>query len=1143
MLHVHRAERADRLVDALGAVLRDPLDDPLAAEVVAVHSRGIERWLSQQLSARLGAGAGGDGVSANLDFPFPGRLVGDVLARAGGVDRDHDPWVADRLVWQLLLLLDEHPSELDLGPLAAHVAEPGARFGAARRVVDLFDRYAVHRPEMLRAWHAGRFVDAAGDPLPPDRRWQPDLWRALRERVSVPSLPERLAEVVEQVATGAVTLDLPSRVSLFGLTALPASYLEVLAAVGTQREVHLFLLHPSPALWDRVAAALSSRPDLTARGDDPTASLPRHPLVGSWGRDAREVQVVLRAAGVADGGDHHPLEDGATPTLLSRLQADVRGDVRPPGSPLAGATDDRPVLADADRSVQVHSCHGRTRQVEVLRDAIGHLLAADHGLEPRDVVVMCPDVEQFAPLVHAVFGGAAVTEGQDAAGLPELRVRLADRSLRQTNPLLEVVAGLLELADSRVEASRVLDLAGRGPVRRRFRLDDDDLSRFETWVADVGIRWGLDADHRAVYGLDAVTANTWQAGLDRLLAGVALADEDLRMVGTAVPYDDVEGDDVDLAGRLAELVARVRRTVDRLAGPQPIDAWREALEQSVDELTWTSERDAWQRQQVGRVLREVVDDASGADAEPCPVPLELAEVRTLLADRLRGRPSWANHRTGDLTVCTLVPMRSVPHRVVCLLGMDDVAFPRRTIPDGDDLIDLAPRVGDRDARTEDRQLLLDAVLAATDALVVTYTGRDERTNEPRPPAVPIGELLDVIEATVTVDAGGDVARARDRVVVAHPLQPFDPANFTDDRLGVDGPWSFDPTDLDGARALLGPRPDPPPFLPSPLPPVADEDVVALDDLVAFLSHPVRAFLTRRLGVRMPRDADEPDDAIPVELAPLSAYAVGDGLLAVSLAGHDRDRWEELERARGTLPPGRLADPVLDGVHQTVDALLAACDAIGVTTAGAGVEIDVPLPDGRSLVGSVPGVVDDTTTEVRYARLSARHQLVGYVRLVALTADDPDRAWTALAVGRNPKKAKAKAAWCRLGPLGDDPDARRQAAADALARLLDLYDRGLTEPLPLFAKTSAAYAEAVSADRPDRFAAAKTWDDEWGFPENADVEHQLVFGPGLPYDALMEGDPPRSAEAGAGWPAATSRFEALALHLWRPIFACREQGTA
>jgi exodeoxyribonuclease V gamma subunit len=618
----------------------------------------------------------------------------------------------------------------------------------------------------------------------------------------------------------------------------------------------------------------------------------------------------------------------------------------------------------------------------------------------------------------------------------------------------------------------------------------------------------------------------------------------LRTFGDAVPYD-VEGDDVDRAGRLAELIARLQTIAADLGRAQPIDAWCEGIQRAVDLLTVVPDRDAWQRQQLERELAEVLGSATAPDGTVTATELELAEIRTLFAERLRGKPSRANHRTGDLTVCTLVPMRSVPHRVVCLLGMDDMAFPRTTQIDGDSLLDAAPRVGDRDPRTEDRQLLLDAVLAATDALVVTYTGRDERTNEPEPPSVPIGELLDTIDATV-VPADPQRTRAREVVVVEHPLQGFDPRNFEAGRLGMSGVWGFERTDLAGARALRSPRESVGRFVSQPLPPL-DEPIVALDDLTAFLGHPVRAFLSRRLGVRVPRDQDERDDAIPVEAAPLVKYSIGQRRLDAALQGADPARWEAVERARGELPPGNLADPVLAEVHETVAALMAAAVERGAV-AGTGpavgrtVEIDVPLAGGRALVGTVRGAHDDVVSALRYANLGPRHHLEAYVQLVALSAAHPDRPWRAVAIGRNRKKAKAKAAWCQLGPLGGSVDERQEVAMRGLEGLLDLYDRGLTEPLPLYCKTSAAYAEAVSGAKPNRFQAAGMWDDEWGFPENADPEHVVVLGSSATYESLLL-EPPSGVECGAGWADVASRFEALALRLWQPIMACREEGTA
>ena len=322
----------------------------------------------------------------------------------------------------------------------------------------------------------------------------------------------------------------------------------------------------------------------------------------------------------------------------------------------------------------------------------------------------------------------------------------------------------------------------------------------QEWVAESGIRWGFDAPHREPFKLGALHANTWRRGLDRMLVGVAMTEDDSRLVQGVLPLDDVDSGAIDLAGRFAEFVDRVKAAADALTEPKPVARWIDAIAHAADSLTATSERESWQRRELQRLLGDV--DAEAGDGISTGGPeLELADVRVLLADRLRGRPTRANFRTGHLTVCTLVPMRSVPHRVVCVLGLDDGEFPRRTRRDGDDLLLAEPHVGDRDPRAEDRQMLLDALMAATERLIITYSGDDERTNLRRPPAVPVGELLDIVDRTVSAEHGSP----RDQVVIHHPLQPFDPRNFVPGKLVPGRPWSFDPQALAGAQALRGPR--------------------------------------------------------------------------------------------------------------------------------------------------------------------------------------------------------------------------------------------------------------------------------------------------------------------------------------------------
>jgi exodeoxyribonuclease V gamma subunit len=1150
VLHIHRAERADVLADALAAMLADPLEDPFAPEVVAVPTRGMERWLTQRSSAVLGSSPGrSDGVCANVRFPFPHRLVTEAVAGASGIDPAEDPWLPERAVWPLLEVVDAYVDEPWLATLAVYLGrttEPpdpvrGARrLSVVRHLAALFDRYALHRPQMLEGWLADRDVDASGADLPPGAVWQAELWRRLRARIGQPGPAERRHRACERLAGDRSLVDLPDRISLFGLTRLPAGHLEVLRALATDRGVHLFLLHPSAALWYAVADELRrTPPGSLRRAADPTAGAPSNQLLASWGRDAREMQVVLGQ--LAPEFDTH---DGIPPgprALLGQIQDAIRSDRAAPGEPLDGQTDRRALLDPEDSSIQIHSCHGRARQVEVLRDAILHALAEDETLEPRDVIVMCPDIETFAPLIQATFGAGEVPaefDETEAGRAPErsidLRVRLADRSLTQTNPVLGLVSQLLDLAEQRLTASQVLDLADRAPVRRRFGLDDDDLTRLQDWIAQAGIRWGLDASHRARFKLERVPNGTWDDGLGRLLLGVTMTEDGQRLFEEVLPVDDVDSRAIELAGRFTELITRLGDALDALSQAKPLAAWAEAIGHAADALAAAGGRERWQRAELQRVLEELVLESADRlqDAE-----LARAEVRACLADRLEGRPTRANFRTGHLTVCTLMPMRSVPHRVVCLLGLDDGAFPRKAPRDGDDLMLEDPMLGERDPRSEDRQLLLDALLAAGERLIITFTGNDERTNTARAPAVPVGELLDAIDATARC-----VERpARSQVLVRHPLQPFDPRNFESGQLVRDTTWSFDPVTLEGARALAAGRRGASPFLAAPLPP-RPAAVVELDDLVRFVEHPVRAFLRQRLGVSVRSATDEVHDALPVELDALERWGVGQRLLDARLAGIDGNTAIKAEIARGTLPPGVLGAPVINDVYPIVDAIVAEATTLRPGGAGADpLDVRVPLAEGRLLSGTVAGVGGDVLLSATYSRVGPRHRLAAWVRLLALTATWPDRELSAMTVGRASGRDDVRCALVRS--LGEDPAERRAAATRELEVLIDLYDRGLCEPLPIFCATSAAYAAAANYGQDPAAAAAREWTTGWAFDkEDRELEHRLVLGDVLTLDELLE-LAPRLDEAGPGWDESDpSRVGRLARRLWRGLLA-REEVTA
>ncbi|MGD9958642.1 exodeoxyribonuclease V subunit gamma [Nocardioides sp.] len=1090
-LFLHRAARTDLLARQLGELLATPLADPFARELVVVPAKGVERWLSQQLSHQLGATAAGDGVCAGVDFRSAGSLIAELTGTT-----DEDPWAPDALTWPLLEVIDESLDEAWCRPLAVHLGHEhtgdeaalrqGRRYAVARRLAGLFASYAVQRPQLLEDWLVGRDSDGLGAALEPDLAWQPPLWRAVVARIDSPAPHERHAATL--VALRGAPAEVPERLSLFGHTRLPLTEIALLDALATHHDVHLWLPHPSNASWTALRGAGGPVP----RRSDTAHRAVEHPLLATLGRDVRELQRNLSTVELTDL--HH--DGGALPdTLLGWLQADLRDDrVRPEGRS----------LSEGDRSVQVHRCHGSARQIDVLREVLLGLLQDDPTLEPRDIVVMCPDIETYAPLVTAGFGLDDVLDGGHPAH--RLRVRLADRSLTQTNPLLGVAAALLDLAGGRATASQVLDLSQAQPVRRRFGFSDDDLDTITAWVRESGIRWGFDQAHRAPYGLEEFVHNTWQFGLDRVLAGVAMSEDSQAWLDTTLPLDDVGSNAVELAGRLSEYVARLTVATDNLTGTRRLADWLEALAEGVTALTKVERDDAWQAGQVQRELAEVLADA-GDRAE---LPMRLADVRSLLGRHLAGRPTRANFRTGTLTVCTMVPMRSVPHRVVCLVGLDDGVFPRLASVDGDDVLARTPVTGERDPRSEDRQLLLDAIGAAGEKLVITFTGADEHTGQRRPPAVPLGELLDALDRTTT-------APVRHEILVEHPLQPFDVRNVEPGRLGVPTAFTFDPAVLVGARAAAGDRPTQPGFLDRPLP-VRDSDDVSLADLVGFFRDPVKGFF-RALDLTLPWDVDGVSDAMPVEIDNLEAWGVGDRVLSDMMRGIHPDQALGAEWRRGALPPGQLGWRRATEIReQAMQLALAALTHRQVTPRA--IDLEVELGHGRRLTGTVTPVYGDRIVSVTYSRLGGKQLLESWVRLLALSAHDPDHNWTALTIGRPPRGTTPLQRL--LGPVDQAPEL-------LLRELVALYDAGRREPLPLPLKTSFAWAGARHRGDDPREAALKKWRSGTYPADDADPAHERVWGFRAPLEDLLV-----PARADEGVEGESTRLGSYAARLWLPM---------
>ncbi len=994
---------------------------------------------------------------------------------------------------------------------------------------------------------------------------------------------------------------LPERLFVFGPSVLPADMGPILQALGAHRDVTALLLSPAAAISVRLAneAAIGPQP-LSERASwsfprpSPQAQIVDHPLLESWATRPLEAALLWGAGGVVlepvgansadaasanaagvngavadaasigdaaaettgaadadadhqeqgslfellhyDGAPSAPLgelrDDPGPDTLLGVLQRDLRAGAVSDGT-WAGRT--------GDGSLQIHRAPGPTRQVEVLRDVILGLLRDHPELTESDIAVVCPQLESYAPVIGAVLGPSARRGEQPAADtVPALRYTAVDRNARSFNPVLDAMAKLLELLPGRFEVAAVGEVLSSPAVKARFGLDSADLALLADWAESSCVRWGLDSRHRERWGISADHhANSWAAGIDQLMMGVALGD-DLRAaslpgsgaagsgvdpqhalsVGGIVPMALDEGA-IRSAGRLAAALRSLTRVHGLLLAEhnRTPEQWCRDLRTAADLMVAPQRFEEWQRERFDEALDDLLAASSGPDGAPSEVGITYGDMRRLLAPSLEGARARADMGFGSVVIARPSLIAGVPYRVVCVLGLDQEALPAGGTS-GDDLAGLVPFVGDREPRSEARAELLSVLASARDHLVVTCTSSDVHTNAPVPASVLLDELIDVL--ATTVDCSPDEVRAPAAGVVrTHPRQAFDRRNFSGD--GSEQPFSFDPTALAGAVALASAAEGPSrrvELLEKPLEPLEDPDApIELSELRAFFAHPVKSFFTERLRLGVPRAHEEADVQLPTSLASLEISMVGRELLEVGLeltnpddvlidpetgkAGRRAQEVIDGFRALGLLPPPVVSHAELLAIAEEVAAMLTTAERYGVRCRNedrVAHDLDVTLPGGIRLVGSVDGCIDGPApgpVRVAFHRARPKQEISLAIDLLVLTVSRPEVAWRGVSVAR-PDRGKVEPVTKVRMVRGDDPKERLRNAVDALEVLVAQFRDGRCYPLPLFEKTSHEY---FTGGKP-----AKAWNTRPGaaksFAEADDAHHLEAFGP-LDYAELVD----------------------------------------
>ena len=1048
MLRVYHSNRLDVLEALMEFIVeRERLDDPFEPEVVLVQSTGMAQWLQMSLSRRFG-------IAANIDFPLPASFIWDMFVRVLPDIPGESAFNKQSMSWKLMTLLPELIDGDEFVMLRHYLHDDTDKrklFQLASRVADLYDQYLVYRPEWLTRWEAGELIDG----LDENQRWQAPLWKVLVEHTAALGQPlwhranlyQRFIRTLEQASEPPVGL--PSRVFICGISALPPVYLQALQALGKHVDVFILFTNPcryywgdikDPAFLARLVARqrkhhLEQRELPLFRDTQQAAGLFNddgeqdvgNPLLASWGKLGRDYMYLL--AGMERYEELDAFVDIAPDNLLHNLQYDV---LELQNAAVPGRTAEEFVRSDSkrrlepdDRSLMVHVCHSPQREVEVLHDRLLAMLEDDPTLTPRDIIVMVADIDSYSPFIQAVFGSAT--------GDRYLPYAISDRRARQSHPALQAFISLLSLPDSRFVSEDVLALLDVPVLAARFNINEEGLRYLRQWVNESGVRWGMDDDNVRELELPATGQHTWQFGLTRMLLGYAMESHEGEW-RSVLPYDESSGLIAELVGHLASLLMQLNIWRRGLAQDRPLTEWLPVCREMLNDFFLPDQDTEAALALIEQQWQAIIEQGTGSHyAEPVPLSL----LRDELAQRLDQERISQRFLAGPVNICTLMPMRSIPFKVVCLLGMNDGVYPRTLSPLGFDLMSQKPLRGDRSRRDDDRYLFLEALMSAEQKLYISYIGRSIQDNSERYPSVLVQELVDYIGQSHYLAGDEDrncdesEQRVKAHIMHLHTRMPFDAENFkTDERQSYAREWLAAASQQGEAHSA---------FI-QPLPPLSI-DTLPFDQLQRFWAHPVRAFFQQRLRVNFREEESEIPDAEPFTLEGLTRYQLNQQLLNTLVDEEDADKMFRRYRSAGQLPYGAFGEIVWDTQLQEMQTL--ADRVIEHRQPSQSIEIDLQC-GGISITGWLQQVQPDGLLRWRPSLLSVSQGMQLWLEHLVYCACG--------GTGESRLLVRKDGEW-RFPPL---------TAEQARAFLDDLvagYLKGMTEPLLLLPESGGAWIKA------------------------------------------------------------------------------------
>ena len=1050
-LSLYTSNRLEILANQLAEIVQTPLPTPFTPEVIVVQSRGMERWIAMEL-ARL------NGVSANCDFPFPNAFLEDIFKNLIPDMPETSPFEPDIMTFRLMRIIAKCINRKGFEDLNAYLAEDGQHlklYQLSGRIADLFDQYLVFRPQLLFQWERSKEKKA------PPHNWQAQLWRELAQGKAHLHRARMRENLLEQIRSSHFDpARLPKRISLFGISHLPLFHLQAFAELSRLVEVNFFLIDPCREYWadiisDREIKKIRRKYPQVAENIEWYHFEKGNRLLAAMGNLGRDF---FKLISDLDCEIFERFEEPREFSVLACLQSDILnlrdresnivdvsyGSPSDKGQP----SESQPEIfqiSSHDTSVQVHSCHSPMREIEVLHDNLLAMFEEEPDLLPKDIIVMTPDIETYAPYVHAVF---------DAQIDVSLRMpySIADQSPRAESRMIEGFLALLDITDSRFEAVQVMSLLEFPGIKERFGLAESDLKIIERWIKDTRIRWGIDSNSRGDAGVPAFSENTWRAGLERLMLGYAMPGQNRKMFNDILPYDHVEGADAQILGNLFNFIDHLIAWSKRLNRPRKLSNWQETLTALVDRFFKPDEKEERELQILRNLLDDLTDIETTADHHDEIAP---EVVRAHLKSGLEQNRYGSGFLTGGITFCAMLPMRSIPFKVICLVGMNNDAYPRNYQPLNFDLMAQHPQAGDRSRRNDDKYLFLESIISARKKLYISYVGQSVLDNSILPPCMLVSELLDTIKKSF---AGSD-KNILEKIVTRHRLQPFSTRYFREDT----GLFSYSTENM---LAAASEKAELRPFVTAkiPWPPEeADEwQILDLDSLCRFFNHPARFFIQRRLGITLEGEGPLSDVRENFVLIALEKYLVEQNLLKNRLAGSTFEDFKPVQKALGQLPHGRVGDFHYNEMNIEVENFISKIESFTSAAPKDPIEIGLNI-SGFNLRGRLSKISESGYVHVRYARKRVKDILNSWIYHLVFCLEAP------------PEYHQTSFLICKDSALEFDPvpESRR-----FLKELIGLFRRGWEEPIHFFPDASYEYAkhrlQNAGSDQSALNKAGKKW---------------------------------------------------------------------